>query len=177
MLNVKLLPSIAVGLLVIAAPLCAEAQSPEEAPPATALLKIAADLRIASESLQQSVQNAERLSNPLLDALQQISGNLADIGRGFDPLGTKEMARTIQAQQLVIQQQHQEMLRAQKREIRRLRAELRASRDTRGQREPSPRRQRFRYVPVPLAARVELLGMCPRCGERARLDVAIRSTR
>jgi hypothetical protein len=144
MQNIKLLPSLAVTVLLTAAPLSAEAQNLEAGSSVSAMLKVAADLRAASESLQQSVQKAEQLSQPMLDAMERISGNVADIGRGFDPLGMKEAARTIQAQQQIIQQQQQQLLRAQRREIRRLRAELRPHLEDQSQSQPLPRRQRRR---------------------------------
>jgi hypothetical protein len=144
MQSFKLLPSLAAALLLTAAPLSAEAQSLEEGSSVSAMLKVAADLRVASESLEQSMQKAEQLSQPMLDTLERISGNVADIGRGFDPLGMKETVRTIQAQQQIIQQQQQQLLRAQRREIRRLRAELRPHLEHESQSQPLPRRQRRR---------------------------------
>jgi hypothetical protein len=144
MQNFKLLPTLTMTLLLTAGPLSAEAQSLDEGSSVSTMLKVAADLRVASESLEQSMQKAEQLSQPMLDALERISGNVADIGRGFDPLGMKETARTLQAQQQIIEQQQQQLLRARRREIRRLRAELRPHLEASGKSQPLPRRQRRR---------------------------------
>jgi len=84
------------------------------------IAEVVSDVRRSSEAFSQTMVVIERLSVPLLEATAAITQNVATTSSRFDPFGMKEAIQTIQRQQDVIEQQHQQIVQLQQREIRRI---------------------------------------------------------
>lgn len=87
------------------------------------ILRIATELRKASESMKSFGESLNDVSTVAAEAAGATSKNLAAIGGEFDPFGFKTAFKTIQQQNAIIQAQSQIIMELQQKEIRRLQQE------------------------------------------------------
>ncbi len=87
------------------------------------LFQSAADLRAASESLEQFGQSLEKTTANIGSTSEVVAEHMAQISSGFDPFGFQNAFKTIQQQTEVIRQQQEVIRRLQQDEIKRLKRE------------------------------------------------------
>lgn len=87
------------------------------------LFQSAADLRAASESLEQFGQSLGKTTANIGGTSEVVAQHLAEMSSGFDPFGFQNAFKTIQQQTEVIRQQQEVIQRLQQDEIKRLKRE------------------------------------------------------